>query len=68
VVLICCFAVVIGVIQEIAAKRRRASAMSGLDREVNDLVNAYQDGHAFRLPELGLTMADGGEDVDKKEK
>jgi len=72
VVLICCCAVAVGVIQEIAAKRKKVSAMSKLDREVNDLVNSYQDGHAFRLPELGMTMADGGEaiqpDSDKKEK
>ena len=39
VVLICCVAVAIGVIQEIAAKRRKVSAMSKLDREVTDLVN-----------------------------
>ena len=69
VVLVCCFAVAIGVIQEIVAKRKKASAMSQLDREVNDLVNSYQDGHAFHLPELGTTMADGGEDLlRKKEK
>jgi hypothetical protein len=68
VVLVCCFAVAIGVIQEIAAKRKKASAMSQLDREVNDLVNSYRDGHAFHLPELGMTMADGGEDLGKKEK
>jgi len=61
VVLICCAAVAVGVIQEIVAKRKKASAMSNLDREVNDLVNAYQDGHAFHLPELGMTMADGGQ-------
>jgi len=68
VVLICCGAVAIGVIQEIVAKRKKVSAMSKLDREVSDLVNSYQDGHAFHLPELGLTMADGGEDMGKKEK
>ena len=68
VVLICCAAVAIGVVQEIAAKRKKASAMSKLDREVNDLVNSYQDGHAFHLPELGMTMADGGEELGKKEK
>jgi hypothetical protein len=68
VVLICCVAVAIGVIQEIAAKRKKASAMSKLDREVADLVNSYQDGHAFHLPELGITMADGGEEIGKKEK
>uniref|UniRef100_Q02C00 Uncharacterized protein n=1 Tax=Solibacter usitatus (strain Ellin6076) TaxID=234267 RepID=Q02C00_SOLUE len=68
VVLVCCIAVAIGVIQEIVAKRKKVSAMSKLDREVNDLVNSYQDGHAFHLPELGMTMADGGEDIGKKEK
>ena len=68
VVLICCVAVAIGVIQEIAAKHKKASAMSKLDREVSDLVNSYQDGHAFHLPELGITMADGGEEIGKKEK
>ena len=68
VVLICCVAVAIGVIQELAAKRKKASAMSKLDREVADLVNSYQDGHAFHLPELGITMADGGEEMGRKEK
>ena len=68
VVLICCVAVVIGVVQEIAAKRKKASAMSNLDREVAVLVNSYQDGHAFHLPGLGVTMADGGEEMGKKEK
>ena len=65
--LIGCIAVGIGVIQELAARRKKA-AVSPLDREVADLVASFQDGHAFHTPELGLTMADGGEDVDKKEK
>ena len=67
VVLICCVAVAIGVFQEIVAKRRKVTAMSKIDREVTDLVAAYQDGHAFHLPQLGLTMADGGEELGKKE-
>lgn len=65
--LIGCIAVGIGVVQELAARRKRA-AVSPLDREVADLVSSFQDGHAFHTPELGLTMADGGEDVNKKEK
>ena len=65
VVLVCCGAVAIGVFQELAAKRRKATAMSKLDREVSDLVASFQDGHAFHLPELGVTMADGGEPLDK---
>jgi ABC-type lipoprotein release transport system permease subunit len=67
VVLICCGAVAIGVIQEIAAKRKKSTAMSQIDREVSDLVASYQDGHTFHLPELGITMADGGEELPKKE-
>lgn len=60
VVLICCAAVAAGVIQELAARRKRAASLSKLDREVADLVSAY-DGHAFQVPSLGLTMADGGQ-------
>jgi hypothetical protein len=67
VVLICCVAVAIGVFQEIAAKRKKAAALSGLDREVSDLVASYRDGHTFQLPELGITMADGGEELPKKD-
>jgi hypothetical protein len=65
VVLICCIAVAIGVLQEVAAKRRKAVAASKIDREVSDLVASFQDGHVFHLPELGVTMADGGEELGK---
>jgi hypothetical protein len=67
VVLICCLAVAIGVVQELAAKRKKHAALSILDTEVADLVSSFQDGHAFNLPGLGVTMADGGEDLRKKE-
>src|SRR5260370_21259810 len=50
VVLVCYFAVAIGVIQEIVAKRKKVSAMSKLDRAANDLVNSYQPGHSFHPP------------------
>ena len=66
VVLICCFAVGFGVVQEVLARRKKKAALSAVDREVADLVNSY-DGHTFHLPELGITMADGGEDLGKKE-
>jgi hypothetical protein len=65
-VLVACAAVAFGVVQELAAKRKKSAALSKLDREVSDLVASY-DGHAFHLPGLGLTMADGGEEQDKKE-
>jgi hypothetical protein len=67
VVVVCCLIVAYGVAQELAARRRKRAAAAGLDREVSELVAAY-DGHAFHTPELGLTMADGGEPVKKEEK
>jgi hypothetical protein len=62
VVLLCCLAVAYGVMQEVVARRKRRAAVAGLDREVADLV------HTFQTPELGLTMADGGEPIEKREK
>jgi hypothetical protein len=67
VTLICCGAVGIGVIQELAARRKKKTALSKLDREVADLVASYGDSHAFHVPGLGVTMADGGEELGKKE-
>lgn len=65
-VLICCGAVAFGVVQEIVARRKKVASMSKLDREVADLVASY-DSHAFNVPGLGITMADGGEETGKKE-
>jgi len=66
VTLICCGAVAFGILQELAAKRRKHAALSRLDNEVSDLVASF-DGHTFAVPGLGLTMADGGEELHKKE-
>ena len=66
VTLICCGAVVFGIVQELAARRKKRAALARLDHEVSDLVAAY-DGHAFPVPGLGLTMADGGEPIRKEE-
>ena len=67
VTLICCIAVGVGILQELAAKRKKSAAMSALDHEVADLVSSFGDGHAFHIPSLGVTMADGGEELKKKE-
>ena len=67
VTLIGCAAVVIGVLQELAAKRKKSAALSRLDGEVSDLVTSFSDGHAFNVPSLGVTMADGGEELKKNE-
>jgi len=64
---ICCIAVAFGVVQELAARRKKKAALAALDSEVSGLTASYGDGHAFGFPQLGLTMADGGEPVEKKE-
>jgi hypothetical protein len=66
--LICIVAVGIGVVQELAARSKKKVTLSKLDSEVADLVASYSDGHAFNIPSLGVTMADGGEESGKKEK
>jgi hypothetical protein len=66
VTVICCIAVAFGVVQELAAKRKKKSALAALDREVSDLAASFGDGHAFQIPQLGLTMADGGEPAGQK--
>ncbi len=67
VTLICIGAVGIGVIQELAARAKKRAALNKLDAEVADLVASYSDGHAFDIPSLGVTMADGGEEFGKKD-
>ena len=67
VTLICCVAVGVGVVQELAARRKKHAALANLDHEVTDLV-ATLDGHVFNVSGLGVTMADGGEEPGKKEK
>jgi hypothetical protein len=67
VTLICIVAVGIGVVQELAARARKRAALNKLDAEVAALVASYSDGHAFDIPSLGVTMADGGEEPGKEE-
>ena len=66
VTLICCVAIAGGVFQEILARRKKKAALANLDEEVTTLVNSF-GGHAFDVPGLGVTMADGGEELKKKE-
>lgn len=67
VTLVCCMAVGISIVRELAVRRKKSAALAKLDREVADLVASF-DGHAFNVPGLGLTMADGGEELRKKKK
>lgn len=65
IVLICCGAVAFGVVRELAERRKKAAKLAAVDRELADLVASY-DGHAFDIPGLGVTMADGGEEHSEK--
>jgi hypothetical protein len=60
-VLVCTGAVGIGIWQELAMRRKAAAAKN--ETPALDALGS----HAFDLPELGLTMADGGEEIKKKE-
>ena len=53
VVLICVVVLGAAVLREVAVRLRRTATAPGTT-----------DDHAFQLPELGLTMADGGERED----
>lgn len=57
VTLVCLIAVATVVFKEVLARVRQRAA-----------VLVERDDHAFVMPELGLTMADGGERLDKTEK
>ena len=52
VTLVCVIVVAVGVVRELGHRLSRAKKLA--------------DDHAFETPELGLTMADGGERVDRK--
>ena len=67
VTLVCCIAVGIGIVQELAARRKKHAQESALDREVADLAASFSGGHALHVPTLGVTMADGGEELRKKD-
>jgi hypothetical protein len=54
VTLVCVLAVAEGVLQELGHRLVHGKKLA--------------DDHAFETPELGLTMADGGERIDEKKK
>jgi len=46
-----------GIAQEVLARRRKARELNAIDAEVR---------HLLHVPELGLTMADGGEPLQEQ--
>jgi len=66
VVLICCLVVAGAIVYQFAAfRRQRAKDVQGADAELKAML---ADKHAFNVPGLGLTMADGGEPKDDGKK
>jgi len=64
VVLICAVVVALTVVREVAERiRSRARISAELDRDMRQLAAEFDD-HAFLHPELGITMADGGEKIE----
>lgn len=64
VVLICCVVFTVAVIHQFrSTKRQRARDIQGLDAEMHEFLGE-PDRHSLHVPELGLTMADGGEPAD----
>ncbi len=62
VVAVCVAVLAIGVLREFQLRaRKRAELSASMDRDLKVML----DTHAFEMPELGLTMADGGERLDK---
>lgn len=64
-VVLVCFVLVAGAgaLDVIGRLRKRSAAYREIDHDMEAL-GSFDD-HAFHTPELGLTMADGGERVDE---
>jgi hypothetical protein len=51
-----------GVLRELVTKRQKARELDNLDGELRSMMNG--SAHILAVPELGLTMADGGEPIE----
>ena len=66
VVAICLAVVAVGFARELQVRfRRRTATESEIETDMRQMLG---QSHAFDVPGLGLTMADGGERVDKTTK
>ncbi len=64
VVLVCAGVIAVSVVRAIWARMR---TMSEIEQDMQQF-NQAGDTHAFQVPGLGMTMADGGEPVRKRNK
>lgn len=62
VVVLAVLVVAYGVVRELAARRKKARGLASLDKELEEMLHD-EFAHSLAVPELGLTMADGGERV-----
>jgi hypothetical protein len=51
------------VISEVVSRRRKLHAAAGLDKEMNTMLR-HEFTHSLPVPELGMTLADGGEKAE----
>jgi len=61
IVVLAVLIVAYGLVWEFVIRHRKHSGVHELDREMKHLQEEFS--HTLRVPELGLTMADGGERV-----
>jgi hypothetical protein len=67
VTLVCIAAIGYGVLQDVRERARKRAGDEAMQRAAGNAVSGF-GGHAFDMPGLGLTMADGGEPLDKAAK
>jgi hypothetical protein len=60
VVLLAVLVVAFGLVWELWSRRKSSSTAANLDKELNTMMR-NEFAHSLSIPELGLTMADGGE-------
>jgi len=62
VVVLAVLVVAYGVVRELVARRKKARGLANFDLELQGMLHD-ESAHSLQVPELGLTMADGGEHV-----
>lgn len=67
VTLVCFIAIGYGMFQDVRERARKRAGSRVLSHEAEALVGGLGD-HAFDMPGLGLTLADGGEPLQKPAK
>jgi hypothetical protein len=64
VTVVCLVSIGYGLFQDVRERSRKRASARAMDREAGVLLKSFAD-HAFDMPGLGLTMADGGEPLKK---